>query len=121
MTHLLLVSNNPLQTSIISMVLDAPGIEIHTIDRGQCVVEFCQKHSIKLIIFLSISPYFTSMNIVEKLRESLPSLPSIYVIAASHSATTLLTLMECGVNQYMSLPLNLLRLRSKVFGLLKMC
>ncbi|MFI3285766.1 MAG: hypothetical protein R3Y08_03850 [Rikenellaceae bacterium] len=116
MRHLLIVSNDPLQRAIVSMTLESQEHHIVAINTSQCVVEACRAHSIDTIIFLTLSPYFTSMNIVDELSRMLSNPPSIYVITQSHSAAVVLMLLECGVDQYLTFPLNLYRLRRKIFG-----
>ncbi|MFI3332265.1 MAG: hypothetical protein SNI51_03995 [Rikenellaceae bacterium] len=119
MTHLLIVSPNSLQANVVSLALQHDNVEITLIDNTQCIIKRCQDIGADMIIFLTLSPYFTSMNIVDELRASLKRLPAIYVISNSHSASVVLTLLECGVNQYLTFPLNLYRLRDKVYGELK--
>ncbi|MFR9504243.1 MAG: hypothetical protein SNH73_07345 [Rikenellaceae bacterium] len=118
MTKLLIVSSDSLYTKVISTALQGPQVEIAHIDPSQCLLEKCQNYHTELIIFLSLAPYFTSMNIIEHLREVLTEMPAIYVIAHSHSQSTILSLLECGVTQYMTFPINLYRLRNKVYTLL---
>lgn len=118
MLRILLVSPTPLYADAISLALQASQVDVRCIDSTQCVIETCQESRFSLIIFLSLAPYFTSMNIVEHLRNNLEAVPPIYVISHSHSQSTILTLLECGVNQYMTFPINIYRLRNKVHTLL---
>ncbi|MFI3324170.1 MAG: hypothetical protein SNI45_06935 [Rikenellaceae bacterium] len=119
MQNLLIVASEAIHTETIQLALNAPQITISCVDSSQCLLERCATQRFELIIFLSIVPYFTSMNIIEQMRRELGErLPVIYVISHSHSKRTILTLLECGVSQYMTFPINLYRLRNKVFSLL---
>ncbi|MFI3279292.1 MAG: response regulator [Rikenellaceae bacterium] len=115
MTHLLIVSHNALVTNTISTTLQGEGVTIHSADSSRCIIEICRDQRIDLIIFLSLTPYFSSMNIVEYLRSEIGYLPKVYVISHSHSQATILSLLECGVDQYLTFPINLYRLREKVY------
>ncbi len=118
MTRILLVSNDNLSAKAIALSLQSSDTLVELISSNQCLIERCREQRIDLIIFLSLSPYFASMNIVDYLRSELSYMPKIYVISHSHSQSTILTLLECGVDQYMTFPLNLYRLRNKVFSLI---
>ncbi len=119
MIHLLIVSHNSLCSKAIALVLQSPQVEIQRIDSSACIIEACRQRRIDLIIFLTLTPYFTAMNIIEEMASELNYRPTIYVISHSHSQTTILMLLECGVDQYMTFPLNLYRLREKVYSLLE--
>ncbi|MFI3263772.1 MAG: response regulator [Rikenellaceae bacterium] len=116
MTHILIVSHNTLISKTIATTLQSHSITIHYADSTQCLISLCRKHHIELILFLSLSPYFSSMNIVDYLRQEIKYMPKVYVISHSHSQTTILMLLECGVDQYLTFPLNLYRLRDKVLS-----
>ncbi|MFI3317531.1 MAG: response regulator [Rikenellaceae bacterium] len=118
MTHLLLVSNDPLRAKVISMALQADQVDVQCIDTSECIINHCQAHHTDLVIFLTLSPYFSSMNIIEQLKRQLDYMPRVYAISHSHSQATILSLLECGVDQYMTFPLNLYRLRDKVYSLI---
>lgn len=116
MTHLLIVSQNGLISKTISTTLQGEEVAIHTVDSSQCIIEACRRQHIDLLIFLSLSPYFSSMNIVEYIRREVDYRPKVYVIANSLSQATILSLLECGVDQYLTFPINLYRLREKVYS-----
>ncbi len=119
MLNLLIVSPSSFYAEAIELYLQGPEIEINCIDPSQCIVECCQQRNFNLIIFLAMAPYFTSMNIIESLQRQNTKTPQIYVISHSHAQSTILTLLECGVNQYMTFPVNLYRLRDKVYKLIQ--
>lgn len=116
MTHLLIISQNGLISKTISTTLQGEEVEIHTVDSSQCIIEACRHQHIDLLIFLTLSPYFSSMNIVEYIRREVNYRPKVYVIANSLSQATILSLLECGVDQYLTFPINLYRLREKVYS-----
>ncbi|MFR9523582.1 MAG: DNA-binding response regulator [Rikenellaceae bacterium] len=117
MIHILIVSADPLRAKVIALALRNPSLAVRCIDPARCVIQECQNWQVDLVIFLTLTPYFASMNIVDEMRKKIDRVPQIYVIAQSHSQSTILTLLECGVDQYMTFPLNLHRLRNKVYSL----
>ncbi len=119
MLKILIVASDETLAYTLEMIIRAPEIEVYHICCDECIIEKCQLHHFELVIFTDIAPYFTSMNIVEHLRRTLRVVPKIYVVANSHSEGTILTLLECGVDQYITIPLNIYRLREKVHTQLK--
>ncbi len=119
MLKILIVASDETLAYTLELIVKGPEIETFHITRDECIIEKCRLHHFGLVIFADIAPYFTSMNIVEHLRLALEVMPKIYVVANSHSEGTILTLLECGVDQYITLPLNIYRLREKVYGQLR--
>ncbi len=115
MKRLLIVSSNKFCAHTLTLLLGSPEVEISTITTDECVVEACRNTRFRLIIFLEMAPYFTSMNIITHIRRNTPHPPSIFVISTSHSESDILNLLECGVNQYITLPINIHRLRDKIY------
>ena len=67
-----------------------------------------------LVIVVGTSAFFSGCDVVRTLRPAGLKRPLVYVVAWQHAEQTVLSLLECGVDQYMAFPLSLQRLRGKV-------
>ncbi len=74
----------------------------------------CRRMLFDMVIVLSVEPFFGGRDIVSMVRPRQIAHPVVYVISWSQSEQTVLSLIECGVDQYMTFPISLQRLRSKV-------
>lgn len=66
------------------------------------------------VVVLGAAHFFSGSLSAESLRPRGSRRPEIYVISWQHSEHAVLSLLECGVDQYMTLPLSLGRLRLKL-------
>lgn len=67
-----------------------------------------------LVIFGITAPLINGSGLIEKLRPTASHLPLIYVITWQLSEHVVLSLLEMGVDQYMTFPLCIERLRCKL-------
>ena len=65
-----------------------------------------------MVIILDIKPFINGEELTSKLRQKRGK-PLIYVVAWQQSEQTVLSLLECGVDQYMTFPICMSRLRGK--------
>lgn len=98
------------------------GIEIvHTASTNELIEKTNALHP-KLIIILDISPLINGDDIVTKIREKLTlnnfrqrkHNTAIYVITWLQSEESILSLLEAGIDQYLTFPICIERLRCKV-------
>lgn len=71
-----------------------------------------------LIIILCITPIINGEGFIPRLRTVSNRRPTIFVIAWHQSEQTILSLLEAGVDQYMTFPLCMQRLYNKICSLL---
>ena len=69
-------------------------------------------HAADMVIILDIKPFINGEELTSKLRQKRGK-PLIYVVAWQQSEQTVLSLLECGVDQYMTFPICMSRLRGK--------
>ncbi|MBP3289351.1 MAG: response regulator transcription factor [Alistipes sp.] len=69
-----------------------------------------------LIYIIDSAPFMNGANLMEMLRRSSLHRPTIYVITWQQSEHTVLSLLECGVDQYFTFPISMLRLRLKTLA-----
>ena len=67
-----------------------------------------------LVIILSLSPFIEGLPFVEELRRHTLGRVPIYVIGWQQSERAVLSLLESGVDQYMTFPISLHRLYGKI-------
>ena len=72
-----------------------------------------------MVIILGVRPFINGQEIVSLIRMRGSRHPVIYVIAWQQAEQIVLSLLECGVDQYLTLPISISRLQSKVEGELK--
>ena len=58
--------------------------------------------------------FLTGCDVVRTLRPAGLGRPLVYVVAWQQAEQTVLSLLECGVDQYMTFPVSLQRLRTKI-------
>ena len=79
----------------------------------------CSNEEPHMVIILGVRPFINGQEIVSHIRMRGSRHPVIYVIAWQQAEQIVLSLLECGVDQYLTLPISISRLQSKVEGELK--
>lgn len=74
----------------------------------------CRRVLFDLILVLDVSSFLAGRNPVERVRPQGLRRPLIYVVTWQQAEQTVLSLLECGVDQYLTFPVSLARLRGKV-------
>ena len=74
----------------------------------------CRRGRFGAMIVLGVSRFSDGRLSVERLRPRGVRRPYIYVLSWHHSEKFVLSLLECGENQYITFPLNLHRLCRKI-------
>lgn len=82
-------------------------------------VATCQREEPDLVIILLITPFMSGSDLVRRIRHIDKCRPPIYVISWQQSEQTVLSLLECGVDQYLTFPICMGRLRGKAIEQLK--
>ncbi len=88
----------------------------HTADQ---TVATCLREEPDLVIILLITPFMDGSELIRRIRHSNRRRPPIYVISWQQSEQTVLSLLECGVDQYLTFPICMGRLRGKAFEQMK--
>lgn len=76
----------------------------------------CRHGRYDCVIVLGMSKFVDGRISVERLRPRGVRRPQIYVLSWHHSERAVLSLLECGVNQYITFPVDLRRLCRKIVG-----
>lgn len=74
----------------------------------------CGRMLFDLVIVVGVSPFLCGCDVVPAVRPSGLRRPLVYAVSWQQAEQTVLSLLECGVDQYMTFPVHLGRLRRKV-------
>lgn len=69
-----------------------------------------------VVILLGAAQVVSGRFPIDEIGRRATSRPKVYVISWQHGEQTVLGILECGVNQYMTFPLNINRLLLKIIG-----
>ena len=82
-------------------------------------VATCQREEPDLVIILSIKPFLNGSGLIAEIRQRDKRRPPIYVVSWQQAENVVLSLLECGVDQYFTFPICIGRLRNKAAEELK--
>ena len=74
----------------------------------------CRRMLFDMVIVLQAAPFMCGRDPIGTLRPEGLRRPLFYVVSWQQAEHTVLSLLECGVDQYLTFPVNLQRLRAKV-------
>lgn len=119
MHRILLVGNHVFQRDVIRYALADFPVEVSCADSLGEMFDDCRRSLFDLVILLDASWFNCGCDLIRKIRPDGLQHPEVYVIAWQQAEQTVLSLLECGVDQYMTFPLSLPRLRAKVNGAIR--
>ena len=88
--------------------------EIRTADSLLDIAKECRLGSFDMIILLDITPLFDGSASIASIRPNGLHRPELFVLAWQHSEHTVLSLLESGVSQYITFPINIRRIKRKI-------
>lgn len=117
--HLIVIySNNNHSSALIEGCISSLRCRIRRCDSAQQVMEVCRHENPTLVIMLCYATLLNGSEILQHIRPARQRRPAIYVISWQLQEQMVLSLLEIGIDQYMTFPLSLQRLRNKVTSLL---
>ncbi|MEG0807671.1 MAG: DNA-binding response regulator [Alistipes sp.] len=114
MNRILIVSAEPFMRDLVRLSLDDMQAEVRCVKDVAQMHALCRRVLFDVVIVLRLSPFLNGSNPVLGLRPTSLRRPLIYVLSWQQSEQMVLSLIECGVDQYMTFPVSLHRLRKKV-------
>lgn len=114
MPRILIASDDEFARETIRLALAGLDAEVRGVGCGAELERLCGRVSFDLVIVLRTAPFFCGRELIGRLRPEGLRRPLVYVVSWQQSEQTVLSLLECGVNQYLTFPVNLQRLRAKV-------
>ncbi|MDE5708774.1 MAG: DNA-binding response regulator [Alistipes sp.] len=114
MQRVLIASDDEFARELIRLALSGVEAEVRCCGCGAEVERLCGRVLFDLVIVLRTAPFFCGRGLIGRLRPDRLRRPVVYVVSWQQSEQTVLSLLECGVDQYLTFPVSLQRLRSKV-------
>lgn len=114
MRQILIIGDAGPLRDMIACAVDRMGIVsvcVRTAAEGEAD---CRRGRFDRVMVLDAAMFADGRVSVERLRPQGVRRPEIYVLSWHHSEHTVLSLLECGVNQYITFPVNLRRLCRKI-------
>ncbi len=99
---------------MIADMVDGTGAHVVCCTSTRQTVAACMHEHPDLVIVLAVAPFMNGSEFIRRLRFDLRRQPAVYVVSWQQSEQTVLSLLDCGVDQYLTFPLCMSRLRHKV-------
>ena len=112
--RILIASDDEFARETIRFALAGLDVEVRCAGCGAELERMCGRVAFDLVIVLRTAPFFCGREAIGRLRPRGVRRPAIYVLSWQQSEQTVLSLLECGVNRYLTFPVSLQRLRAKV-------
>lgn len=113
MYRILIVSDDIFMRDVVRLSLSGLRAEVRSASDAAEMERMCRRILFDVVIVLHVAPFLCGRDVVREVPAGLRR-PLFYVVSWQQSEQTVLSLLECGVDQYMTFPLSLQRLRAKV-------
>ena len=114
MHRVLIVSDERFLQRLVGFALTGLDAEVHYAEGADEAERRCRRTLFDLILVLEVPPFLSGRNLIGRVRPAGLRRPAVYVLTWQQAEQTVLSLLECGVDQYLTFPVSLARLRSKV-------
>lgn len=114
MHRILIVSDEGFLRDMIRLSLSGLQAEVRCASNTGQMRRLCRSVLFDVVIVLQTAPFFNGADWAGELRPAGLRRPLLYVIAWQQAEQSVLSLLESGVDQYLTFPLSLQRLRAKV-------
>lgn len=114
MHRILIVSDDPFLGGLVSYALCDLDADVRCVTDLEAAQGDCRCGLFDLVILLVVSPLLRRSGTIERMRPRGLKRPYVYVISWQQSEYVVMSLLEQGVDQYMTFPVSLQRLRGKV-------
>ena len=112
--RILIVAEEAFAREVIRSALIGIEAEVHCLGDPARMAPLCRRITFDLILVLQAARFLCGGNPVREVRPAGLRRPVLYVLSWQQSEQTVLGLLEAGVDQYLTFPVNLQRLRRKV-------
>ena len=119
--RILIVAEDAFACEVVHAALEGLEAEVYCTADCEGMRTLCRRMTFDLIIVLRASMFLCGGNPVREVRPAGLRHPVVYVLSWQQTEQTVLSLLEAGVDQYMTFPVNLQRLRRKVVEELERC
>ena len=112
--QVLIIGSSGFVRDLIACAVDRAGLSAVCVSDAAQAEEDCRRGRFERVVVIGCATFADGRVPVERLRPRGARRPEIYVLSWHHSEHAVLSLLECGVNQYMTFPVNLRRLCRKL-------
>ena len=113
MYRILIVSDDPFLRDMVRFALDGLGAEVRTPGDRSEALRLARRVLFDLVLVLAACPYADCEAMLPRRQRGMRR-PRIFFVAWQHSEHAVLSVLDGGVDQYVTFPVNLQRLRLKV-------
>jgi len=114
MHRILIVSEEEFLCDVIRLSLAGMRADVRCAPGVAAMERLSRRMLFDLVIVVGTSLFFSGRDVVRILRPPGLRKPLVYVVAWQQAEQSVLSLLECGVDQYLTFPVSLQRLRMKV-------
>ena len=118
-SKIVIYSHRSASAALIAEIVGCEATNVICCSSPDQMISTCIHKKPDLVIVLAVKPFINGSELIKRIRTNDKRNPPIYVIAWQQSEQIVLSLLECGVDQYMTFPVSMSRLRGKVEGELK--
>ena len=115
MVKILVFSPSFRMIAMIVGMLTAPDVEIESVTSREALFKRCAEKLFDKVVIEDYRLFMDGGGSVAKIRAHFTAKPKIVVLSAAIDEQSVLSLLECGVDQYLLLPVSPDRLRRKVY------
>ncbi len=112
-SKIVIYSHRSAAAALIAEIVGSESTNVICCSSPDQMISTCIHKQPDLVIVLAIRPFINGSELIKHIRTNDKRNPPIYVIAWQQSEQIVLSLLECGVDQYMTFPICMSRLRGK--------
>ena len=112
-SKIVIYSHRSAAATLIAEIVGCDSTNVICCSSPDQMISTCTHKNPDLVIVLAVKPFINGSELIKRIRTSDKRNPPIYVISWQQSEQIVLSLLECGVDQYMTFPICMSRLRGK--------
>ena len=112
-SKIVIYSHRSAAAALIAEIVGCDSTNVICCSSPDQMIATCIHKKPDLVIVLAVKPFINGSELIKRIRTNDKRNPPIYVIAWQQSEQIVLSLLECGVDQYMTFPICMSRLRGK--------
>lgn len=116
--RLLIAAADPTIAALIESIVSSAGVDIDTVYTEREFAECCDSDFYDVIITLFTTPFLCGSDTAHRLHHRTGHLPALFVLSWQNCEFTVMSALESGVSQFISLPVTPARLCAKIGSVL---
>lgn len=114
MHSILIVSNDLFLRDMLRHALRGLQVEVRCVDDAGQMLLLCRQVAFDLVIVTGVAAFLRGDDPMRRLRPPGLRRPALFVLSWQQAEQTVMSLLESGVDQYITFPVGLHRLRAKI-------